>query len=150
MQTDRPDIGRFENGEHLLAARVYYEDTDFTGVVYHANYLRYCERGRSEFLRVMAAAEGDRERDPGAFAVVRIELDFRSPARIHDELLIRTRFTGLVGPRLCFRQAVQRGPDTLCTALVIAVAIRPEGGPRKPTQAERELWKRYEAPPETP
>jgi acyl-CoA thioester hydrolase len=144
MRTDRPDIGRFEGGAHLLAARVYYEDTDFTGVVYHANYLRYCERGRSEFLRVMAAAEGDRERDPGAFAVIRIELDFRAPARIHDELTVRTRFTGLIGPRLGFLQSVERDGRVLCGAKVIAVPIRPDGGPRKPTSAEQDLWRRYE------
>ena len=88
--------------------RVYYEDTDFTGVVYHANYLRYFERGRSEMLRVMGTPP-DRE-DHGAFAVTRVTIDYRAAARIHDALLVRTRFTGMKGPRLNFNsKSIGRG-----------------------------------------
>ena len=60
MTVETPSIGRIENGEHLLPVRVYYEDTDFTGVVYHANYLRFFERGRSEMLRVMGTPPGSK------------------------------------------------------------------------------------------
>ena len=84
MSDDLPSIGRIQDGEHLLPVRVYYEDTDFTGVVYHATYLRYFERGRSEFLRVMGVPS-DRE-DHGVFAVIRIAIDYRAPGRIHDAL----------------------------------------------------------------
>jgi acyl-CoA thioester hydrolase len=141
----RPDIGRISGGEHVLAARVYYEDTDFTGVVYHANYLRFFERGRSEYLRVMGPPEGGGD-DPGAFAVVRIEIDFRAPARIHDELVIHTAFRGMKGPRMFFGQSVRRNGAVLCAAEVTAVAIHPDGRARRPTAAELSLWERHRLP----
>lgn len=145
MSLDIPDSGRLEAGEHLLAARVYYEDTDFTGVVYHANYLRFFERGRSEFLRVMGPVDG-RGEDPGAFAVVRIAIDFKAPARIHDALVIRTAFAGMKGPRLIFRQRAERDGVLLCEAEVVAVAIHPDGRARRPSAAELSHWERHRKP----
>lgn len=138
---DAPSIGRYADGEHLLPVRVYYEDTDFTGVVYHATYLRYCERGRSEFLRVMGLPE-DRA-DFGAFAVIRAEIDYRAPARIHDALLVRTWFEGMKGPRLIFGQRVERDGQVLCAARIIAVAIHDDGRVRRPSAAELSHWERY-------
>lgn len=138
---DLPSIGRYADGEHLLGLRVYYEDTDFTGVVYHANYLRFFERGRSEFLRVMGLPEG---RDGfGAFAIVRAEIDFRVPARIHDTLLMRTWFEGMKGPRMNFRQQIERDGQLLCEARLIAVAIHDDGRVRRPSAAELSHWERY-------
>ena len=128
-----------------MPARVYYEDTDFTGVVYHANYLRFFERGRSEFLRVMGPAEG-RSEDPGAFAVIHVSIDFRAPARIHDSLLIYTAFAGMKGPRLIFRQRAERAGVLLCQAEVIAVAIYPDGRARRPSPAELAHWERHKKP----
>jgi acyl-CoA thioester hydrolase len=142
MNRDQPYDGRLEGDEHLLPARVYYEDTDFTGVVYHANYLRFFERGRSEFLRVMGPVEG-RGEDPGAFAVVHISIDFKAPARIHDALLIRTAFSGMKGPRLIFSQRAERGGVLLCQAEVVAVAIHPDGRPRRPSPAELAHWEKH-------
>ena len=83
---DAPSSGRFEGREHILPVRIYYEDTDFTGVVYHANYLRYFERGRSDALRAAGVSHADllEEERPTAFTVVRMEIDFRRPARIDD------------------------------------------------------------------
>jgi acyl-CoA thioester hydrolase len=144
---DAPSIGRIADGVHLVAARVYYEDTDFTGVVYHANYLRYFERGRSEFLRAMRTGTDDPE--IGIFAVIRMEVDFQAPARIHDELVIETRFMGLKGPRMIFNQRVRRHGQILCEALVTAVALTPDGRARKPTPEERRHWQRF-APPASP
>jgi acyl-CoA thioester hydrolase len=143
MVTDTPSIGRIENGEHLLAVRVYYEDTDFTGVVYHGNYLRFFERGRSEMLRVMGTPP-DRE-DHGAFAVTRIVVDYRAPARIHDELVVHTRFEGTKGPRLLFRQSITRGGAALVEAEVIAVAIHADGRVRKPSATELGHWEAYKS-----
>jgi len=136
---DAPSIGRFDGQTHVLAARVYYEDTDFTGVVYHANYLRFMERGRSEMLRLMAA-QAESPPEMGAFAVVHMELDFLSAARIHDALVIRTAFAGLRGPRMMFSQEVVRDGQILCRAQVVAVAITPEGKARRPTAAEMQHW----------
>jgi acyl-CoA thioester hydrolase len=145
MSRDDPYPGRLDGGEHLLPARVYYEDTDFTGVVYHANYLRFFERGRSEFLRVMGPAEGMGE-DPGAFAVIHIAIDFKAPARIHDALLIRTAFAGMKGPRLIFTQRAERDGLLLCQAEVVAVAIYPDGRARRPSARELAHWERHRKP----
>jgi acyl-CoA thioester hydrolase len=143
--SDTPSIGRIQDREHLLPVRVYYEDTDFTGVVYHATYLRYFERGRSEMLRVMGVPPG--QPDHGIFAVTRIVVDYKAPARIHDELLVRTAFVGLKGPRLNFRQRVERGGVLLTEAEVVAVAIHADGRARKPSSTESAHWAAYATPP---
>jgi acyl-CoA thioester hydrolase len=141
MSQDLPSIGRIANGEHLLPVRVYYEDTDFTGVVYHASYLRFFERGRSEMLRVMGVPDG--RDDHGAFAVTRVVIDYRGAARIHDSLVVRTSFTGMKGPRLNFRQKIVRDGVVLTEAEIVAVAIHPDGRARKPSQAEITHWEAF-------
>jgi acyl-CoA thioester hydrolase len=147
--SDLPYSGRLQDGEHLLPVRVYYEDTDFTGVVYHATYLRYFERGRSEFLRVMGTPP-DRE-DHGAFAVTRVVIDYRAAGRIHDALLVRTRFTGMRGPRLNFEQKIERAGAILAEAEIVAVAIHADGRARKPSVAELSHWEAYrKSPPNGP
>jgi acyl-CoA thioester hydrolase len=142
--TDQPSIGRIVDGEHLLPIRVYYEDTDFTGVVYHATYLRFCERGRSEMLRVMGTPP-DRT-DHGAFAVTRVTIDYRAPARIHDALIVHTVFEGMKGPRLNFRQKITRDGAVLVEAEIVAVAIHPDGRARKPSATELAHWEAYRRP----
>jgi acyl-CoA thioester hydrolase len=142
--SDLPSIGRIVDREHLLPVRVYYEDTDFTGVVYHATYLRYCERGRSEMLRVMGVPPG--QADHGIFAVTRIVIDYRAPARIHDSLLVRTTFAGMKGPRLNFRQKVERDGQALVDAEVVAVAIHADGRARKPSATELKHWDAFTTP----
>ncbi len=129
-----PSAGWLEGIEHVLPVRVYYEDTDFTGVVYHANYVRYFERGRSDFLRIAGADHTsllERE-DPAAFVIVRMEIDFKRPARIDDALLVRTRWERLRGAKLNARQAIMRGQEVLCEALVFAACIDLQGRPRRP------------------
>jgi len=137
---DAPTAGRFEGREHRLPVRVYYEDTDFTGLVYHANSLRYFERGRSDCLRLMGIGhaellDGDR---PMAFVVSKMGLTFLKPARIDDELLVRTHYAALRGARLYINQAITRGADVLCHAEVEVVCIHMDGRPRRPTQALRD------------
>lgn len=141
MNDDLPSIGRIVDGQHRLPVRVYYEDTDFTGVVYHATYLRFFERGRSEMLRVMGTPP-DRE-DHGAFAVTRIVVDYKAAARIHDALVVHTAFTGMRGPRLNFRQFVARDGVVLTEAEVVAVAIHPDGRARKPSATELVHWNAF-------
>lgn len=141
MTDDTPSIGRLVGLEHRLPVRVYYEDTDFTGVVYHATYLRYFERGRSEMLRVMGTPP-DRD-DHGAFAVTRIVIDYRAAARIHDALVVHTTFTGMKGPRLNFRQRITRDGTLLAEGEIVAVAIHPDGRARKPSPAELTHWEAF-------
>ena len=135
--TDTPTAGRFDGRDHLLPVRVYYEDTDFTGLVYHANYVRYLERGRSDCLRLMGVGhaellDGDR---PMAFVVSTLELKFLKPARIDDALVVRTTYQAVKGPRLLISQSVARGGDVLCRAEVVAVCIHLDGRPCRPTRA---------------
>ena len=130
----QPSAGQIQGREHLLPVRVYYEDTDFTGVVYHANYLRYFERGRSDFLRVAGIShiELDAREEPFAFAVRHMEIDFVRPAKVDDALLVRTVFEPVKGVRMIARQQIERDGEVLCKAVVEAVCVRPDGRPARP------------------
>lgn len=137
---DAPTAGRFEGREHRLPVRVYYEDTDFTGLVYHANYVRYFERGRSDCLRLMGIGhaellDGD---TPMAFVVSKMGLSFLKPARIDDQLLVRTHYEAITGPRLLIAQSITRGEVVLCRAEVEVVCIHMDGRPRRPTPLLRD------------
>ena len=134
MTDPPPTAGVIEGGEHVLPVRVYYEDTDFTGVVYHANYLRYFERGRSDFLRVRGISHTElRARpEPVAFVVRRMEVDFARPARVDDALVVRTAYERLKGPRILVRQRIERDGEPIASASVEVVCIRLDGRPVKP------------------
>jgi acyl-CoA thioester hydrolase len=117
-----------------LPVRVYYEDTDFTGLVYHGSYVRYFERGRSDFLRVAAVSHSDLlvGDQPSAFVVLRMEIDFKAPARIDDGLVVRTLYESVKGPRLLIRQRIERDGTLVARALVETACINLSGRPRKP------------------
>lgn len=125
--------GRFEGHVHLLPVLIYYEDTDFSGMVYHANYLRYFERGRSDYLRLAGFSHAEllQEAEPLAFTIQRIEVDFRLPARIDDALVVRTVYSEMRGARLTARQDIHRGSDLIARAEVHAACISMEGRPRR-------------------
>ena len=134
--TPEPTPGAIQDGEHLLPIRVYYEDTDFTGVVYHANYLRYFERGRSDYLRLAGVSHTElRARpEPIAFVVRHMDIDFVRAARIDDALVVRTVYERLKGPRIFIRQRIERGGEDVASALVEVVCIRLDGRPTRPPQ----------------
>lgn len=136
MTSPAPTAGVIQDGEHLLPIRVYYEDTDFTGVVYHANYLRYFERGRSDFLRLRGISHTElRAREtPIAFVVRRMEIDFARPARIDDALVVRTVYEALQGACVRIRQRIQRDGEIIASAAVEVACIRLDGRPVKPPQ----------------
>ena len=129
-----PHTGFFVGREHRLPLRVYYEDTDFTGVVYHANYLRYFERGRSDFFRLVGISHTAflNLPEPTAFSIIRIELDFKRAARIDDALLVRTNYDAVKGPRLMISQRITRGDELIAEAQVQAVCIDLKGRAKKP------------------
>ncbi len=116
---------------HVLGLRVYFEDTDFSGLVYHASYVRWCERGRSDFLRLlgsehralMAGASGE----PAAFVVRRLNLEYLKPARIDDVLEVTTRVKIMTAATLVLIQAVSRGAEILCEAEVTVVLVSASG-----------------------
>ncbi len=132
--SEAPSAGRLEGREHLLPVRIYYEDTDFTGVVYHANYLRYFERGRSDFFRLAGISHSDflELPEPTAFSIVRMEIDFRRAARIDDALLVRTTYDSIQGARLFVSQRITRGDELIAQAQVQAVCIDLKGRARRP------------------
>jgi acyl-CoA thioester hydrolase len=124
-----PTSGWFDAGAHILPLRVYYEDTDFSGVVYHASYLRFMERARSEFLRLselrhqgmLAAVE------PLVWVVRRMSLEFVRPARVDDSLRVRTRVEEVTAARLKLSQSVMRGADELIAAVVEVCVVTLDG-----------------------
>lgn len=135
--TDQPSHGRFDGRDHRLPVRVYYEDTDFTGLVYHGSYVRFLERGRTDALRTLGIGHAELLDDdrPMAFVVAAMDLRFLKPARIDDALTVVTRFEAVKGPRLVIAQSILRGPDQLCGAEVTAVCIHMDGRPRRPGPA---------------
>lgn len=127
--------GELAGGGHRLSARVYYADTDFSGVVYHARYLEFLERGRSDFLRLADVhhtelADG-KHGETLVWVVKRMEIDFRAPARIDDILVIDTRVAEVSGARIRMTQQITRGTDLLIGARVEAALINGEGRPRR-------------------
>lgn len=129
-----PDLaGKIVDGVHRLPIRVYYEDTDFTGIVYHANYLKFAERGRTDFLRVAGVHHSELQdhEPPLAFAIHKMEIEFLAPARIDDELLVETRYVTARGARFDISQEIFRGDTCLWRAVVRAACIDAEGRPKR-------------------
>lgn len=130
-----PIAGEFVPGGHRLMARIYFADTDFTGVVYHARYLEFFERGRSDFLRL--AGVHHTELDDGihgeklAWVVKHMEIDFKRSARIDDIITINTHTESVSGARIRMAQELMRGDEVLVTAKVEAALINDQGKPRR-------------------
>jgi len=128
--------GEIRDGRHLLTVRVYYEDTDFTGIVYHANYLRYMERGRTNYLRLLGADhralfEDAAKEAPGfAFVVRSMNIEFLKPARMDDVLTVVTAPHEVKGASATVRQRIMRGQDLLVEAHVRVAFV--SGGRARP------------------
>ena len=125
--------------EHRFPVRVYYEDTDFSGFVYHAAYLKFMERGRTEMLRALGIGHRALAGEGIAFAVRSMTLHFDKPAVIDDALEVVTAVRAATGARLLLEQVVLRGEQVLVRAEVTVVAIRAGGGPARLPQALRAL-----------
>jgi acyl-CoA thioester hydrolase len=127
--------GELHDGYHTLLQRVYFEHTDFSGIVYHARYLNFLERGRTDYVRLLGVHHNqlaDGEHGEGlAFAVHRMEIDFKAAARIDDVLEITTRRGILKGPRLTFDQSIKRQETLILKARVTVVLINQQGRPRR-------------------
>lgn len=109
--------------------RVYYEDTDLAGIVYYANYLKFIERGRTEWVRAIGVDQGALKRAEGiVFAVRRVEADYLKPARFDDLLTVTTRLLDLGGARIELAQEVLRGEERLFAARVVLVCMSEAGG----------------------
>lgn len=143
-----PDLaGRIEGDTHILPVRVYFEDTDFAGFVYHANYLKFCERGRSDFIRLLGIHHQDLanpERGEGSvFVVRRVEIDYLRPAKLDDVLEVVTRCEAIGGASLTLAQEVRRGGVVVVRAKVVVVLISTEGKPQRLGQLVRGALERF-------
>ena len=112
---------------HRFPVRVYYEDTDLAGIVYYANYLKFIERARSEWVRDLGIDQVQMKQDGLVFAVRRVEADYHSPARYDDELVVETTMQTGSGVRLVVRQDVKRGEELLFSALVTIICMTAQG-----------------------
>lgn len=142
-----PDIaGRLEKDAagvfHCLPVRVYFEDTDAGGVVYHASYVRFCERGRTDFLRLLGVEarqliSGEASNEPAAFVVRRMSLEFLRPARMDDLLVVETRVKELGGASVTLSQSVSKDGRKVFEAEVIVVLVSVAGKPLRLSDAIR-------------
>ncbi|KFI28008.1 tol-pal system-associated acyl-CoA thioesterase [Paenirhodobacter enshiensis] len=126
---------------HEFPIRVYYEDTDLAGIVYYANYLKFIERARSEWVRSLGVDQLALKRDAGlVFAVRRVEADYLRPAHFDDELVVKTDLVSFGGARLVLEQGVWRAGERLFGATVTLVCLTEAGGPaRLPAELRRRL-----------
>lgn len=117
---------------HHFPLRVYYEDTDLAGIVYYANYLRFIERARTEWVRTLGVDQTALKRDEGiVFAVRRVEADYLHPAKFDDELVVETATLQVTGARIVVQQDVKRGEELLFSAQVTLVALTETGQPSR-------------------
>ncbi|MBI1384248.1 MAG: YbgC/FadM family acyl-CoA thioesterase [Rhizobiales bacterium] len=146
-----PDLaGRLTASGHELAVRVYFEDTDFSGVAYHASHVRWMERGRSDYLRLLgvhhhvlhAGADGGDGAGPAAFVVRRLELDYLAPARIDDVLVVATRVEELASAYCRLSQEIRREGTVIARGRVQVVLVGASGRPLRIKGALREQLSR--------
>jgi len=117
---------------HHFPVRVYYEDTDLAGIVYYANYLKFIERARSEWVRALGIDQAELKRESGiVFAVRRLEADYLLPARFDDLLTVETRLVAQTAARLVLAQDVRRGDALLFAAQVTLVCLAESGRPAR-------------------
>jgi acyl-CoA thioester hydrolase len=143
-----PDIaGRIEGEAHILPVRVYFEDTDCAGLVYHANFLKFCERGRSDFIRLLGIdAKGlanPEQGEPAVFIVRRVEIDYLKPGRMDDVLEIVTSCVEIGSASLVLQQDVRRDGSLLARARVSVVLVSSAGKPQRLGALVRNALQRF-------
>jgi acyl-CoA thioester hydrolase len=153
--TSWPDLAgriiRDETGQrHVLPVRVYFEDTDAGGVVYHASFVRFAERGRTDFLRLLGTdarrlIDGSDNREPAAFVVRRMNVDFFRPGRMDDLLEVETRVKELGGASVTLLQTIRRGETRLVEAEVTVVLVSISGKPLRLSEAVRDAFQAHAA-----
>ena len=135
-----PDGGVLDEGVHRLALRVYWEDTDAGGIVYHASYIRWMERGRTEFLRALGLDQREMMASGTRFVVNSINIRFRRPALFDDSLMVSTQCTTLRAASLILHQRVMRGAEGMANAEVLCAAIDETDRPmRMPDSCRRRI-----------
>ena len=129
---DTPYRGGFVGTEHHFALTVYFEDTDAYGIVYYANYLKFMERARSDFIRAVGVDQAAELRSSGsAYAVVEVDIHYRRPARLGDDLVVISTVDQIRASSVLIQQRVMRGKEQLTDARVTAAFLDGEGRPRR-------------------
>lgn len=142
-----PHDGRFDGPLHHFAVRVYYEDTDLSGIVYHANYLRWFERARSDMLRLLEIDQRAAiEAGQGAFAVADLQIRYARPARLDDDVLIESRCTLLRAASVRMHQRAYRGAELLAEADLRVGFVSPDGKPCRQPKAWRDAFSQVLSP----
>ncbi len=148
MREKWPDLaGRIEGETHILPVRVYFEDTDCAGVVYHANFLKFCERGRSDFIRLLGidakSLASPEQGEPAVFVVRRVEIDYLKPGRMDDVLEIVTSCVEIGSASLVLQQDVRRDGMLLARARVSVVLVSSAGKPQRLGALVRNALQRF-------
>lgn len=148
MPVPPPPSGCFDGARHFYAVRVYFEDTDLSGVVYHANYLRWFERGRSDMLRLLGINQRSaQEAGEGAFAVTDLALKYLRPARLDDDVLIESAVTEVSRVTFTLVQKALRGGELLAEAQVRVAFVSPQGRARRLPAQFHSAFTALAAPP---
>jgi len=136
-----PHSGQFDGHRHRFAVRVYYEDTDLSGIVYHANYLRWFERARSDMLRLLGVDQrAASEAGEGVYSVAGLKIRYAAPARLDDAVTIESTATSLGAASVVLEQKAFRGDTLLAEAEIRVGFVSPEGRPRRQPAAWREAF----------
>lgn len=144
-----PHDGRFDGPLHHFAVRVYYEDTDLSGIVYHANYLRWFERARSDMLRVLQIDQRAAiEAGQGAYAVADLQIRYVRPAKLDDNVLIESSCTQLRAASVRMHQRAFRGSELLTEAHLRVGFVSPDGKPCRQPQSWRDAFSQVLVPEE--
>jgi acyl-CoA thioester hydrolase len=144
---DTPYRGGFVGTEHHFALSVYFEDTDAYGIVYYANYLKFMERARSDFIRAVGVDQAAELRATGsAYAVVEVNIRYRRPARLGDDLLVVSTVDQVLASSVRIHQRVMRGSELLTDARVIAAFLDGEGRPQRQPKTWVEKFKEVVQP----
>ena len=140
----QPPSGKIEGAMHLYPVRVFFEDTDLSGIAYHANYLKWCERARSDLLRVLGINQREAfEAGEGVYAVSEAQIKWRRPAKLDDELIVETRALELRAASARMEQKVMRGEELLAQVDIVAAFVTPEGRPRRQPEEWRRAFEQF-------
>ena len=132
MMNEHGALGRFDGTRHIFPVRVYFEDTDLSGVVYHANYLRYMERARSDMLRGIGIDQrGHHDAGQGVYAVSDLHIRYKAPAKLDDDLTVVSFVTKVGAATTTIQQRVMRGADVLTDGTVTAAWLTTAGRPQR-------------------
>ena len=138
-----PASGRFIAAVHHFPLRIYFEDTDLSGLVYHANYLRYLERARSDMLRIAGIDQrANHEGGEGVYAVTDLKLAYRRPARLDDDLMVVSQVMEVRAASCVIQQRVMRGEDILTDGVITVAYLTPQGRPQRQPRPWIEIFSR--------